>query len=67
MRGAILFAACFLLVKDKLTILGVILKLNLKFTPIIRTPRLQINNLILHGHGVNRMDMMSKIKLLSRS
>lgn len=37
----ILDAILLLRVKGKLTILGVILKLKLKFTPIIRTPRLQ--------------------------
>ena len=37
------------------------------FTPIIRTPRLPANNLILHGHGVRRMDILPKIKLLSQS
>ncbi|EPI51614.1 hypothetical protein HMPREF1576_00270, partial [Gardnerella pickettii JCP7719] len=43
--------------KCKLTILGVIFKLNLKFTPIIRTSRLTDNKLISHGYGVNRMDI----------
>ena len=28
-----------------------------------RTPRLQINNLILHGHGVSRMDIVPEIRL----
>ncbi len=58
------FAACFLHVKGKLTIFDIILKLNLKFTPIIRTPRIPINKLISHGYGVNRMGIMPRIKLL---
>ncbi|RFD75864.1 hypothetical protein AXE75_00580 [Gardnerella vaginalis] len=60
----ILDAILLLRVKGKLTILGVILKLKLKFTPIIRTPRLPVNNLILHGHCIKRMDIVPKIKLL---
>ncbi|CRH66689.1 Uncharacterised protein [Chlamydia trachomatis] len=28
-----------------------------------RTPRLPANNLILHGHGVSRMDIMPEIRL----
>ena len=60
----ILDAILLLRVKGKLTILGVILKLKLKFTPIIRTPRLPVNNLILHGYGIKRMDIVPKIKLL---
>ena len=60
----ILDAILLLRVKGKLTILGVILKLKLKFTPIIRTPRLPVNKLILHGYGIKRMDIVPKIKLL---
>lgn len=61
------FSVCLLRVKGKLTIMGVIFNLKLKFTPIIRTPRLPANKWILHGHGAKRMDIMLKIKLSSQS